>query len=234
MPFGIGIENEDTDITLGNVRRVLRSTVAGPVNVNDNGILFFKVDEVAGVMANLHEYPGVAVMIPNDQQSSNTTKSPEAAVLYRFVNVYAETSIEVEQGRRKSQPMNKKLTFGNLADGVLSTVYLIFDEKLETQAKIVWTIQSNHEYDCDFNVVLKTPGMEDIAKKVTLGAPRFVNYIDNEGKSKKYWDWRFLCQGCSFAKLDNVQNVTRDSVWEIWTEIEGKDTLVFKIAFAGE
>jgi len=204
------------------------------VNDTDKGILLFKVDDVAGVMANLHKYPGVVVLIPNDQQSGNMTKSSEGEVPYRFVSVYAETSIEVEQGRRKSQQMPKKLTFGNLADGVLSTVYLIFEEKLEPTAKVVLTIQSNHAHDCDFNVVLKTPGMEDIAKKVTLGVPRVVDYIDNKGQPKESWDWRFACQGYSFANLHNVQNVTRDSVWEIWTKIAGKDTHVFNIAFADE
>jgi len=228
------IPNIGTGLTVKNARRVLRSTVAGPVNDNDKGILLFKVDDVAGVMANLHEFPGVAVLIPNDQQSGNMTNPSHEDILYRFVNVYAETRIEVEQGRHKSQPIPKKLAFGNLAEGVLSTVYLIFEKRFESTGKIDLTIQSNHQYDCDFTVLLKIPGMEDIVKKVTLGVPRVVNYFDKEGKSKEYWDWRFLCQGCSFAKLPNVQNVTRDSVWEIWTQIAGKDTHVFNIAFADE
>ena len=61
-----------------------------------------------------------------------------------------------------------------------------------------------------------------------------MNYVDNKGQPKEYWDWRFLCQEYTLTNLHIVQNVTRDSIWEIWTAIAGKDTHVFNIAVADE
>jgi len=57
--------------------------------------------------------------------------------------------------------MLKELKFGNLAEAVHSTVYIVLEKKYEMTTTIVITMHSHHHYDCKFNVVFKTPGQKD-------------------------------------------------------------------------
>jgi len=59
-----------------------------------------------------------------------------------------------------------------------------------------------------------------------------VDYVDEMGQPKNYWDWRFYCQEYTLHNLQNVHMVTRDSIWEISTVMKGINNHVFNIAFA--
>jgi len=217
IPFG------EQGVTRNNARGVVKMAgAADPHNV-DNSVFWLKETTVAGVMVGLHRYPGASVMIP----VKNSEHAP-----YRFVNVHTYARFECEDGRSRYQDVQKSLQYGDIKGNQASSVSMMLTKEDETCANIVITLTSNHESDCPFTVIAKTPGQEDYCRETVLGAPRHVDVEKEEGGTMNVWDWRWFITCGKFNTLNQEgYTIDRQTVWEVWTAIDGVDTRVFDIKF---
>jgi len=218
IPFG------EHGVDSNNARGVVKMAgAADPLNA-DNSIFWLKETTVAGVMAGLHRYPGAAVMIP----AKNTEHAP-----CRFVSVHTYASFECKDGRRRYQDVQKSLQYGDINEKLASSVGMALSKEDEKCANIVIVLTSNHEFDCPFTVVAKTPGQKDHCRETVLGAPRLVDIDKANSSTGQTWDWRFfLTSGKVNALNDEGYTFDRRTVWEVWTVIEGVNTRVFDIKFS--
>ena len=218
IPFG------EHGVDSNNARGVVKMAgAADPLNA-DNSIFWLKETTVAGVMAGLHRYPGAAVMIP----AKNTEHAP-----CRFVSVHTYASFECKDGRRRYQDVQKSLQYGDINEKLASSVGMALSKEDEKCANIVIVLTSNHEFDCPFTVVAKTPGQKDHCRETVLGAPRLVDIDKAKSSTGQTWDWRFfLTSGKVNALNDEGYTFDRRTVWEVWTVIEGVNTRVFDIKFS--
>jgi len=210
MPFG------ETGVDCNNARGVVKMAAAGQQHDCDHNMLWLKESTVAGSMIGLHRYPGAAVMIP--------AKDAKHGANY-FVNVHTYAKYKCEDGRTRYEDVLKGLLYGNVELKRPSSVSMILEEKHVNDAEIVIMLTSNHPYDCNFTVVVKTPGQAEYRRETVLGTPRYVDVAWAGGQSSQVWDWRFF--------VTNVKEegyvTDRSTVWEVWTVIEGEDTHVFDI-----
>jgi len=221
----VAIPTGEDGIYCKNARAVVKMAgAADPLNA-DKSVFWLEETTVAGVMVGLHRYPGVSVMIP--------VKYTEHA-LYRFVNVHTYASFECEDGRCRYQDVQKSLQYGDIKGNLASSVCMMLTKEDEKCANIVITLTSNHEFDCPFTVVAKTPGQKDYYMKTILGAPRHIDVEKEEGGTMNVWDWRLFLTCGKFNSLNQEgYTIDRRTVWEVWTVIEDINTRVFDIKFSG-
>jgi len=221
----VAIPTGEDGIYRKNARAVVKMAgAADPLNA-DNSVFWLKETTVAGVMVGLHRYPGVSVMIP----VKNIEHAP-----YRFVNVHTYASFECEDGRRRYQDVQKSLQYGDIKGNLASSVSMMLTKEDEKCANIVITLTSNHEFDCPFTVVAKTPGQKDYYMKTILGAPRHIDVEKEEGGTMNVWDWRLFLTCGKFNSLNQEgYTIDRRTVWEVWTVIDDINTRVFDIKFSG-
>jgi len=125
---------------------------------------------------------------------------------YRFVNVHTYATLECEDGCRRYQDVQKYLQYGDIKEKVASSVSMMLTKEDEKNASIVITLTSNHEYDCTFTVVAKTPGQKDHYMETVLGAPRLVDVETAEGGTKKLWDWRLFLSSGKFDDISGTKH----------------------------
>ena len=221
----VAIPTGEDGIHCKSARAVVKMAgAADPLNA-DNSVFWLKETTVAGVMVGLHRFPGASVMIP----VKNTEHAP-----YRFVNVHTYASFECEDGRSRYQDVQKSLQYGDIKGNLASSVIMMLTKEDEKCANIVITLTSNHEFDCPFTVVAKTPGQKDCCRETVLGAPRLVDCDMERMSTGKVWDWRLFLTCGKFNSLNQEgYTIDRRTVWEVWTVIDDINTRVFDIKFSG-
>jgi len=223
MSSSVAIPLGEQGVNCNNARGVVKMAgAADPLNA-DGSVSWLKETTVAGVMVGLHRYPGASVMIPVER----TEHAP-----YCFVNVHTYARFECEDGRSRYQDVQKSLQYGDIKGNLASSVSMMLTKEDETCAEIVITLTSNHEFDCPFTVVAKTPGQKDYCRQTVLGAPRLVDCDMERMSTEKVWDWRLFLTSGKFNTLnDEGYTIDRQTVWEVWTVMEGINTRVFEIKF---